>query len=112
MTKTEYNERRAALQRAMTGRGLDLWLQPVADEFQGEYTAAYAARLHFMSGFSGSAGLGIFWREASEHSVLMVDGRYTLQAAQETDPVTTTRGPSRSASARVTLPSSARPTTR
>jgi Xaa-Pro aminopeptidase len=90
MTEKAYIARREALQQALAGHGLDLWLQPVADEFQGEYTAAYAARLKFMTGFSGSAGLGIFWREANEHSVLMVDGRYTLQAAQETDPVTTT----------------------
>ena len=90
MTKTEYNERRAALQRAMTARGLDLWLQPVADEFQGEYTAPYAQRLTFLTGFTGSAGLGIFPADANERSVLMVDGRYTLQAGQESDPLTTT----------------------
>jgi Xaa-Pro aminopeptidase len=90
MTKPEYNDRRAALARSMAGHGVDLWLQPVTDEFQGEYTAAYAARLTFLTGFTGSAGLGIFPRDPHEHTVLMVDGRYTLQAGQETNPLTTT----------------------
>jgi Xaa-Pro aminopeptidase len=90
MNEKTYIARRADLQQALTEHGLDLWLQPVADEFQGEYTAAYAARLQFMTGFSGSAGLGIFSRATGESTVLMVDGRYTLQAAEETDPITTT----------------------
>ncbi|MFO0068868.1 MAG: aminopeptidase P family N-terminal domain-containing protein, partial [Alphaproteobacteria bacterium] len=90
MNKKAYIARHTDLKQALTKHGLDLWLQPVADEFQGEYTAAYAARLQFMTGFSGSAGLGIFSRVADEPAVLMVDGRYTLQAAEETDPITTT----------------------
>ncbi|MFN7186322.1 MAG: M24 family metallopeptidase [Alphaproteobacteria bacterium] len=90
MNKKAYIARHTDLKQALTKHGLDLWLQPVADEFQGEYTAPYAARLEFITGFSGSAGLGIFSREADEPAVLMVDGRYTLQAAEETDPITTT----------------------
>lgn len=62
--------------------GVDLYLVPMADEFQGEYIPDYAARLPYLSGFTGSAGLGIFRADGKRH-VLFVDGRYTLQAAAQ-----------------------------
>ena len=65
--------------------GVDLWLQPVADEFQGEYPADYAKRLTYVCGFTGSAGMGAFWATPSRRDALFVDGRYTIQAAQEVD---------------------------
>lgn len=65
--------------------GLDLWLQPVADEFQGEYPAEYAKRLTYICGFTGSAGMGAFWRDTTRRDALFVDGRYTIQATQEVD---------------------------
>ncbi len=68
----------------MRAQKLDLLLQGVADEFQGEYTPQGARRLTFLTGFTGSAGLGVF-RAGGKHA-LFVDGRYTLQAANEVDP--------------------------
>lgn len=73
------------LRTHLTTAGLDVWLQPVADEFQGEYPAGYAKRLYHVSGFTGSAGMGAFWANASRRDGLFVDGRYTIQAAQEVD---------------------------
>lgn len=67
-------------------QGIDFWLQPVNDEFQGEYVPAYAERLPWLSGFHGSAGVGIIAADASVRSALLVDGRYTVQAAQDADP--------------------------
>ncbi|MBN8542972.1 MAG: aminopeptidase P family protein [Alphaproteobacteria bacterium] len=85
MNKHEHGKRVAALQAVMRAQQLDMWLQPVADEFQGEYVAAYAQRLPWLCGFSGSAGMGAFWAEPSKKHTLFVDGRYTLQALQEVD---------------------------
>ncbi len=76
-----------ALAHAIHDAGLDAYLVPMADEFQGEYIPAYAARLPYLTGFDGSAGLGLFWAklEANRRHTLLVDGRYTLQAAQQVD---------------------------
>ncbi len=72
------------LAEAMQTEKIDFWLQGIADEFQGEYPPDCAKRLTFLSGFTGSAGLGVFRATKGKHT-LFVDGRYTLQAAQETD---------------------------
>ncbi len=59
------------------------FLVPRADEHQGEYVPPSAERLRWLTGFSGSAGLAVVTRK---HAALFVDGRYTIQAAQECDP--------------------------
>lgn len=78
---------RTSLEQAIHAAGLDLYLIPMVDEFQGEYIPAYAARLPFVTGFDGSAGLGAFWATPSEtmRHTLFVDGRYTIQAAKQVD---------------------------
>jgi hypothetical protein len=78
---------RSQLEEAITHAKLDLYVVPMVDEFQGEYVPAYAARLPFITGFDGSAGLGVFRASPSEagRHVLFVDGRYTLQAANQVD---------------------------
>lgn len=83
MSHTSYHERHAALRALLQREGLDAWLQPVNDEFQSEYVPAYAERLPFLNGFTGSAGLAIVSRETIVQSAMLVDGRYTLQAPQE-----------------------------
>lgn len=83
--KNVVTARRELLRNYLRSQRLDAWLQPVADEFQGEYPASYARRLHAISGFTGSAGLGVFFADASQQDLLLVDGRYTLQAAAEVD---------------------------
>ncbi len=56
---------------------IDAFLVPRADEHQGEYVPPSAERLKWLTGFSGSAGMAVV---ASTKAVVLVDGRYTLQA--------------------------------
>ena len=78
-------QRLKALERQLVAAGVDLFLLPMADEFQGEYTPEAAKRLPFMTGFDGSAGLGAFWATPGEERshTLLVDGRYILQATRQ-----------------------------
>lgn len=73
----------AALRQAMHKAGADFWLVPHADEYQNEYTPPCAGRLAWLSGFTGSAGFAIVTEQSA---TLFVDGRYTLQAASQSDP--------------------------
>jgi len=72
----------AALRRALTAAGLDGFLVPRADEHQGEYVPASAERLAWLSGFTGSAGYAVVLKARAG---LFADGRYTEQAAAQTD---------------------------
>lgn len=74
-----------ALKTQLSAQHIDAWLQPINDEFQGEYVPEYAKRLPFISGFSGSSGLAIFPSDSAQNSILLVDGRYDVQAALEVD---------------------------
>ena len=87
MTNTSLKLRLESLEKAITGAKLDLYVVPMVDEFQGEYIPAYAARLPYVTGFTGSAGMGVFWGkpDGKQRSTLFVDGRYILQAPQEVD---------------------------
>ena len=57
---------------------VDGYIVPKNDEFFSEYTNK--DRLNFISGFNGSAGLAII---TLKKNYLFVDGRYTLQAKQQ-----------------------------
>ncbi len=78
----------AQFSETISAAGCDLYLVPMGDEFMSEYVHDSVARLPYLTGFHGSAGLGIFWATPHTHQchVLMVDGRYTLQAAKQVDP--------------------------
>src|SRR5262249_56962865 len=54
-----------------------------ADRFQNEYLPPSEERLAWLTGLTGSAGAAII---LAERAVLFVDGRYTLQARDQTDP--------------------------
>ncbi len=82
---SEYTERLALFKRYLRSRNVDFWLQPINDEFQGEYVPAYAQRLPWISGFEGSAGIGIIAADESKRSGLLVDGRYIVQASESMD---------------------------
>ncbi|MFM9891048.1 MAG: M24 family metallopeptidase [Rickettsiales bacterium] len=71
-----------ALETAIKAVGLAHYVVPMADEFQSEYVPPYAARLAHVTGFGGSAGMGVF---GSGMHTLFVDGRYVLQAPQQID---------------------------
>ena len=76
-------ERLAALRVAMQEQGITAFIVPRVDAHQGEYVAAKDERLSYITGFTGSAGMALIMLETA---ILFVDGRYTLQAAEQTDP--------------------------
>ena len=53
----------AALRQWLAANGLDGFIVPRADEHQGEYVADRSARLKWLTGFSGSAGVAIVLRD-------------------------------------------------
>jgi Xaa-Pro aminopeptidase len=72
----------AALRAEMAKEGLDAFLVPRADRFQGEYVAPRDERLAWLTGFTGSAGFAAVLREAAG---VFVDGRYRVQVKAQTD---------------------------
>ncbi|HET9902135.1 MAG TPA: aminopeptidase P family protein [Xanthobacteraceae bacterium] len=81
--RAETPARVQALRDALARANLDGLIVPHADRHQNEYLPASEERLAFVSGFTGSAGRAIVLKE---RAVLFVDGRYTLQARNQTDP--------------------------
>ena len=72
----------AALRSAMQKAGIDAFLIPRADAHRGESVPASEARLAYMTGFTGSAGMAVV---GAQKAGLFVDSRYTLQAPTQTD---------------------------
>src|SRR3954464_14995323 len=72
----------AAFRACLASVNLDGFLVPHADEHQSEYLPPSAERLHWLTGFSGSAGTAIVLRD---QAAIFIDGRYTLQVRQEVD---------------------------
>lgn len=70
------------LRTVLTELGVDGFLVPRADEYQGEYVPASAERLAWLTGFTGSAGVAMVTQDAA---IVFVDGRYTTQLAQQVD---------------------------
>jgi Xaa-Pro aminopeptidase len=76
-------ERLTALRAELARRGVDGVLVPRSDAHLGEYVPASAERLALLTGFTGSAGLAVV---LPDRAALFTDGRYTTQAAAQTDP--------------------------
>lgn len=74
--------RLAALRGELGACGLDGFIVPHSDRFQGEYLQARDERLMWLTGFSGSAGAAVV---LAQEAAVFVDGRYTLQAAAQID---------------------------
>ena len=72
----------AALRTELARRGLTGFIVPRSDRHQNEYVPASEERLAWLTGFTGSAGTAIVMME---RAVLLVDGRYTLQAREQVD---------------------------
>ncbi len=77
-----YQARLNTLRQEIEKQGLDGFIVPRTDEFQGEFLAPYSERLQWLCGFTGSAGVGIV---LGNQAVVMSDGRYTIQLAQQVD---------------------------
>src|SRR6476646_2405830 len=71
-----------ALRTELARRNLTGFIVPRADRHQNEYVPASEERLAWLTGFSGSAGTALV---VADKAVLLVDGRYTLQARQQSD---------------------------
>jgi Xaa-Pro aminopeptidase len=82
-TLTKVMAARLALLRAeMKRQKLDAFIVPRQDEHQGEYVGAYAERLKWTTGFSGSWGMAVI---GHTKAAIFVDGRYTVQVRNEVD---------------------------
>ena len=75
-------ERVAALRNAMATAGVGGFLVPRADAHMGENVAPRDQRLAWLTGFTGSAGIAVV---LADRAAIFVDGRYTLQAANQVD---------------------------
>lgn len=71
-----------SLTSVMAAQGIDALIIPRADEFLGEYIPAANERLHYVSEFTGSAGLCVV---TQARAAVFVDGRYTVQVKQQVD---------------------------
>ena len=76
-------ERVGRLRSSFGELGIDGFIVPRNDEFQGEYVPDCAERLRWLTGFSGSAGTSLILQD---RAFMFVDGRYTLQVREQTDP--------------------------
>jgi Xaa-Pro aminopeptidase len=75
-------ERIAKLRGELARRGFEGFIVPRADEHQGEYVPKSAERLAWLTGFTGSAGTAVILLGGA---ALVIDGRYTVQAAEQVD---------------------------
>ena len=81
-TSTDQKPRLAALRSAMANSDISGFLIPRTDQYQNEYIPDCAQRLAWLTGFTGSAGLGI---ALHNKAAVFVDGRYTVQVQQQID---------------------------
>jgi Xaa-Pro aminopeptidase len=77
-----HKSRVTALRQLFRKQRLTGLVIPRQDEFQGEYVAAYAERLRWLTGFAGSWGMAIL---TLTKGAIFVDGRYTIQVRQQVD---------------------------
>lgn len=77
-----HKSRAASLRQTLKKLKLTGLIVPRQDEFQGEYVAAYAERLRWLTGFAGSWGMAIL---TLNKGAIFVDGRYTIQVRQQVD---------------------------
>ncbi|MEL6726962.1 MAG: aminopeptidase P family protein [Pseudomonadota bacterium] len=70
------------LRSAMESQSLDGFYVPHEDEYQNEYLPDANERLAWMSGFTGSFGSALVLKD---RAAIFIDGRYTIQAADQTD---------------------------
>ena len=82
-------DRVSALRASFDALGIDAFLVPRADEFNGEYVPACSERLSWLTGFTGSAGVALVTRS---EAIVYVDGRYVTQLAEQVDNAVFTGG--------------------
>lgn len=78
-----YTQRLANFRDWLQTQQLDAFIVPHEDEYLGEYVPEHNERLHWLTGFTGSAGAAII---ATNHAAIFVDGRYTVQVRKQVSP--------------------------
>ncbi|HHC6517243.1 TPA: aminopeptidase P family protein [Vibrio parahaemolyticus] len=69
-----------AIREWLTQHNIDALLIPHEDEYLGEYVPAHNERLHWLTGFTGSAGAAVI---TQDKAAIFVDGRYTVQVTKQ-----------------------------
>jgi Xaa-Pro aminopeptidase len=82
MLMQTHEARLSALREELKRRGLAGFVVPISDEHMSEYIGAYAQRLHWLTGFGGSAGTAVVLQDKA---AIFVDGRYTVQVREQVD---------------------------
>lgn len=82
VASSEISKRLDAIRVEMAASKLDAFIIPRADEYLGEYVPEHNERLHWATGFTGSAGMAIVMKETA---AIFVDGRYTVQVRDQVD---------------------------
>ncbi len=77
------DERLKDFRELLKKKKLDGFYLQRADEFLNEYVPAYAERLAWLTGFTGSTAQAVI---LADKATLFVDGRYTLQAKKQLNP--------------------------
>ncbi|AJR07092.1 aminopeptidase P family protein [Photobacterium gaetbulicola] len=74
------SQRVAQIRQWLEAHQLDALLIPHEDEYLGEYIPAHNERLHWATGFTGSAGMAVI---ARDKAAMFVDGRYVVQVRKQ-----------------------------
>lgn len=76
------SEKLTALRSQLKKHGVDGFIIPRTDEYQNEFLPAYAERLAWLTGFTGSAGFAVVLPDIA---AVLSDGRYTIQLRNQVD---------------------------
>ncbi len=76
------NKKLHDLREVMMKQGFEGFIIPRTDAYLGEYVPECAERLQWLTGFTGSAGFAVVLQS---RAVVMSDGRYTIQLADQVD---------------------------
>ncbi len=80
--KLPYSKKLEGLRTELRREKIDGFIVPRIDKYQGEFVPPEAERLAWLTGFTGSAGTAVVLKDKA---VVMTDGRYTIQLAQQVD---------------------------
>ncbi|EOA8959379.1 aminopeptidase P family protein [Vibrio harveyi] len=69
-----------AIREWLAQHNIDALLVPHEDEYLGEYVPVHNERLHWLTGFTGSAGAAVITKDKA---AIFVDGRYTVQVTKQ-----------------------------
>ncbi len=77
---TNTKQRLTSVREWLTQHNIDALLIPHEDEYLGEYIPPHNERLHWLTGFTGSAGIAVV---TQDKAAIFVDGRYTVQVTKQ-----------------------------